>query len=441
MSSDFLPLVMFLSLFAMLAIGIPIAFSLASVSIVFAYFLWGFNALNLVVSAAWGAMNNFVVIAVPLFIFMAYILQKTDVVDDLYNTIFKWSGGLRGGLAIATIIVGAILGAVSGVVAAGVIGLGLIGLPQMLKHKYDKKMALGCVLGGGTLGQLIPPSTNMVLYGSVTGVSIAGLFAGGLSAGILLAIIYILYVLIRSLINPAFAPVLPREERATWKEKLLSLRGVFFPTILILVVLGSILFGVATPTAAAAFGAAGALIIGLCKRRLTWDIVYSSCYETIQVSAMVMWMMLGANSFSSVFSGLGGNTLVASIAMNLPGGANMVFFVFAVFIFFLGMFLEPGAIIFLAVPMLVPILVKLGFDSLWVGLVFNVLLQCGYLSPPFGFSLFYLHGCNCTEQGISIMDIYKSAIPFLAMQLVCILLIFIFPQLVLWLPNYLASIR
>ena len=254
MSSDLYPLLMFVLLFVLLAVGVPIAFSLAAVSIVFAYFLWGWGALNLLVSATWGSMNNFVIVAVPLFIYMAYILQKTNVVADLYDTIFKWSGGLRGGLAIATVIVGAILGAVSGVVAAGVIGLGLIGLPQMLKHGYNKKLALGCVLGGGTLGQLIPPSTNMVLYGCVTGVSIGGLFAGGLCAGGLLAVLYIGYVLIGALFNKDFAPALPLEERASWGEKFRSLRGVALPALLIAIVLGSILNGVATPTEAAAFG-------------------------------------------------------------------------------------------------------------------------------------------------------------------------------------------
>jgi len=434
MAREMYPLLMFASLFFLLAFGVPIAFSLAAVALIFAYTLWGPAALSIVVSATWGSMNNFVIIAVPLFIYMAYILQKTNVVEDLYKAFFKWSGGLRGRLAIATVVVGAILGAVSGVVAAGVIGLGLIGLPQMLKHGYNRRMSLGCVMGAGTLGQLIPPSTNMVLYGCVTGVSIGGLFAGGLSAGIFLAMIYIGYVLIRAYFNPSFAPSLPPDERATFIEKLVSLKSVLLPALLIIIVLGSILMGIASPTEAAAFGAGGALLIGLIKRRLTWEIVYSSCYETLSVSSMVGWTMIGAGAFGSVFSGLGGNTLIANIAMNMPGGPNMVFFVAAVFIFILGMFLEPGAIIFLAVPILAPILARLGFDPLWVGLAFNVLLQSAYLSPPFGFSLFYLKGC--TPDDIDIVDIYKASVPFLLLQIVCIALIFMYPSIVLWLPRY-----
>ncbi|MDR1578913.1 MAG: TRAP transporter large permease subunit [Synergistaceae bacterium] len=437
MPAEYYPLLMFVLLMVLLFIGVPIAFSLAFVAVVFTYFLWGASALNILISAAWGGMNNFVIIAVPLFIYMACILQKTKVVEDLYDAVFKWSGGLRGGLAIATVIVGAILGAVSGVVAVGVIGLGLIGLPQMLKHKYDKKLALGSVLGGGTLGQLIPPSTNMVLYGSVTGVSIGGLFAGGLCAGGLLAILYIVYIVIRGLADPDYCPALPPNERIGLREKISSLKGVVMPALLILVVLGSILGGLATPTEAAAYGAAGALVIGLIKRKLTWEIIYSSCYETLSVTSMVGWTMIGAGGFTAVFSALGGNNLVANIAMNMPGGPNAVFVISAVFIFFLGMFLEPGAIIFLAVPILAPILSRLGFDPLWVGLVFNVLLQCGYLSPPFGFSLFYLKGCAPSD--ITIADIYRSGIPFLTLQVVGVVVIFLFPKIVLWLPGYILG--
>lgn len=437
MDGELSPLFMFLALFPLLIAGVPIAFALAAVAIVFSYSLWGIGALNVLVSTSWGTMNNFVIIAVPLFIFMAYILQKTDVVGDLYDAFFKWSGPLRGGLAIATILVGAILGAVSGVVAAGVIGLGLIGLPQMIRHGYNRRMALGSVLGGGTLGQLIPPSTNMILYGAVTGVSIGGLFAGGISAGVLLATIYILYIVIRGLIDPNFAPALPVEERVSWKEKIVSLRSVFFPGILIILVLGTILLGIASPTEAAAFGAAGALIIGVVNRRLTWEIVYSSCYETVSVTAMVGFMMIGAGAFGSVFSGLGGNAIVAEFAMNMPGGPNMVFVVAAFFVFILGMFLEPGAVIFLAVPIIAPILSRMGFEPLWVGLAINVILQSAYISPPFGFSLFYLKGC--TPPDIDIIEIYKASAPLLILQAACLIIIFMFPQIVLWLPQYLLG--
>ena len=437
MGSELHPLLMFATLFVLLAAGVPIAFSLGAVAIVFSYVLWGPGALNILVSAAWGAMNNFVIIAVPLFIYMSYILQKTYVVEDLYDAFYKWSGGLRGGLVIATVIVGAFLGAISGVVAAGVIGLGLIGLPEMLKHGYNKNMSLGSVMASGTLGQLIPPSTNMVLYGAVTGVSIGGLFAGGIMAGLLLAMLYIGYVLIRAFMNPDFCPALPPDERATAKEKLLAVKSVFLPAFLIILVLGTILLGVASPTEAAAFGAAGALLIGLVKRRLTWEIVYSSCYDTLLITSMVGLVMICATAFGSVFSGVGGSRLVEQIAMNLPGGSTVVLLVSAIFFFILGMFLEPGAIIFFAVPIVAPILAKLGYDPLWIGIAFNVILQCGYISPPFGFSLFYLKGV--TPSNITITEIYSASIPFLLLQFLSILLIFYFPTIVLWLPQFLLG--
>ncbi len=357
MNEDILPLYMFFALFPLLVAGVPIAFALAAVAIVFSYFLWGAGALNILISTTWGTMNNFVIIAVPLFIFMAYILQKTNVVDDLYD--------------------------------------------------------------------------------AVTGVSIGGLFAGGISAGVLLATLYILYIFIRGLIDPVFAPALASEDRASWGEKLVSVRSVFFPGMLIVLVLGTILLGIASPTEAAAFGAAGAIVIGLINRRLTWEIVYSSCYETLSVTAMVGFMMIGAGAFGSVFSGLGGNAIVADFAMNMPGGANMVFVVAAIFVFILGMFLEPGAVIFLAVPIIAPILSRLGFDPLWIGLAINVILQSAYISPPFGFSLFYLKGC--TPSDISIIEIYKSSLPLLTLQAVCLVIIFMFPQIILWLPRYLLG--
>jgi tripartite ATP-independent transporter DctM subunit len=437
MGSELYPLLMFATLFVLLAAGVPIAFSLGAVAIVFSYVLWGPGALNILVSAAWGAMNNFVIIAVPLFIYMSYILQKTYVVEDLYDAFYKWSGGLRGGLVIATVIVGAFLGAISGVVAAGVIGLGLIGLPEMLKHGYNKKMSLGSVMASGTLGQLIPPSTNMVLYGAVTGVSIGGLFAGGIMAGLVLAALYIGYVLTRAFMNPDFCPVLPPEDRATAREKLLAFKSVFLPALLIILVLGTILLGIASPTEAAAFGAAGALVIGLVKRRLSWQIVYSSCYDTLLITSMVGFVMICATAFGSVFSGVGGSRLVEQIAMNLPGGSTVVLLVSAIFFFILGMFLEPGAIIFFAVPIVAPILAKLGYDPLWIGIAFNVILQCGYISPPFGFSLFYLKGV--TPSNITITEIYNASLPFLLLQFLGILLIFYFPSIVLWLPQFLLG--
>lgn len=437
MATDFTPLLMFAFLFLALFLGVPIAFSLAGVSITFAYFLWGYGGMTLLVSAVWGTMNNFTLVAIPLFIFMAIMLEKSDVIADLYDCFYKWSGPVRGGLAVATILVGTIIGAVSGVVAAGIIGLGVIALPQMLGYKYDKKLSLGSIMAGGTLGQLIPPSLNMVVYGAVTGVSVGKLFAGGLSVGLTLAGLFIAYILIRSFINKDLCPSLPVEERASWKEKFNSLKVIFLPSLLIIVVLGTILSGAATPTEGAAVGALGAILFSIITRRLRWSILKLTCIETLKITSMVGWIIAGASAFSAVFSGIGGNRLIQEIAMSMPGGKWGVLGLSIFFILFLGMFLETVAMIMLAAPIVSPLLASYGFDPLWWGLIFMTLLQMAFLSPPFGFALFYLKGV--TPKDISIEDIYVSSFPFLGLQLICVLLLLLFPAIGLWLPNLLMK--
>jgi len=433
MIDNLMPLIMFVALFILLLIGIPIAFSLCLTGIIFSYFMWGVRGFSLMTSAAWGTMNNFTLIAIPLFVFMAALLEKTGVVSDLYDTFYKWSGPVRGGLAVATVMVGAILGAVSGVVAAGVVGLGLIALPEMLKYKYDRKISLGSVMAGGTLGQLIPPSLNMVVYGAITGTSVGKLFAGGIVAGLLLSVLFIIYILLRAFLNPELCPALPLASRATWREKFKSLKNVFLPSMLIIFVLGSILSGAATPTEGAAVGAFGSILYGILTNRLSWSILKKASYDTVRLTTMVGWVIVGASFFSGVFSGIGGNRLIMNIAMSLPGGKWGVLVLAILFILFLGMFLETVAMIMLAAPIVSPILVTLGFDPLWWGLVFMTLLQVAFLSPPFGFALFYLKGV--TPKNIAIEEIYWSSLPFMGLQMLGVILIIVFPGLVMWLPN------
>lgn len=382
-------------------------------------------------------MNNFVLIAMPLFIFMALILEKADIVSDLYGAFYKWSGPIRGGLAVATILVGAFLGAISGVVAAGVIGLTVIGLPQMLKYGYDRKLCLGTILAGGTLGQLIPPSTNMVVYGAITGISVGGLFLGGLSTGLALAFVYSVYILGRSLIDKNLCPVLPQAERATTREKIRALKKVLFPFFLIIGVLGSIMTGMASPTEAAAVGAGGALLFAFVTRRLNWEILKSSCLQTLGIASMVGWLIASASAFGSVFTGIGGNIMVTQIALSLPGGKWMVLLLSVLFVFALGMFLETTAIIMLAAPILTPIMIKLGFDPLWWGIVFMTLLQMSYLSPPIGLSIFYM--MSATPPEIKVNEIYRSTIPFLGLQFAMIVILIFFPSIATYLPKILLN--
>lgn len=431
------PLLMFAALLLSLLAGIPIAFGLAFISIGFAAVLWGPASMSLLISSAWGTMNNFTLMAVPLFIFMAILLEKTGIITELYDTFYKWSGGLRGGLAVATILVGTIIGAVSGVVAAGVIGLGVIALPQMEKYKYDKNISLGAITAGGTLGQIIPPSLNMVVYGAVAGVSVGNLFVGGVSIGALLAGMYIAYILIRSFIDKDLCPALPKEDRASFKEKIISLKNILVPSILILFVLGSILTGAATPTEGAGIGCIGALIYGLLGKKLDLKKVKETSIETFKISGMVIWIIIAAGAFSSVFSGVGGNAMMHQLAGIIPGG-GIGFVLFAsIIVVILGMFLETIAIIMLIGPIFSPVIVSFGYDPLWWGLLFMTLLQIGYISPPFGLSLFYLKGA--VPDKVTIQELYRSSIPFITIQLICITLIILFPKIALWLPELLAK--
>jgi tripartite ATP-independent transporter DctM subunit len=437
MEIDLLPVLMFAFLFLALGLGLHIAFGLYAIALGFAFFLWGGGGMNIVIMSIWGAMNNFALIAIPLFVFMALMLEKSQLVTDLYTCFYKWSGPLRGGLAVATILVGAVIGAVSGVVAAGVIGLGVIALPQMEQYKYNRSVNIGSILAGGTLGQIIPPSLVMVIYGAVTGVSVGKLFAAGVSAGLLLSFLFCLYILIRSYFQVDFCPALPKDSRATWREKFESLKVLILPMALIILCLGAILSGMATPTEGAGVGAFGAILFSIVTRRFTWKILRSCLVDTLKVSSMIGWMIGGAASFGAIFAGIGGNKMVLDIAMNMPGGNWGVLVLSIAFIFFLGMFLETAALIMLAAPIVSPVLAKLGFDPLWWGILFMTLLQIAYISPPFGFALFYLKGV--TPPHIKLGDIYWASLPFIALQMTAVILIVFFPILGLWLPNLLAN--
>lgn len=434
---NLVPLWMFGALFAVIITGIPIAFTLMLLSVIFAFVYMGPNGLTLITSAIWGSMNNFTLVAIPLFIFMAVCLEKSGIVSDLYDTFYKWSGPVRGGLAVATIIVGSIIGAVSGVVAAGVIGLGLVALPSMDKYKYDRNISMGAVMAGGTLGQLIPPSLNMVVYGSIVGVSVGSLFAGGISCGLLLAFLYIVYILCRCLLNKNLCPALPKEERATWSEKFKSLSNIFLPSLIILVVLGCILTGVTTATEGAAIGAFFALLFSIITKRINKKLMYDAAIDTLRISSMVGWIIASATGFGAVFAAIGGTTMVQTLAKSMPGGRMGVLIACILFVVFLGMFLETVAIIMLAAPIVSPILAALGFDPLWWGLLFMMLLQIGFLSPPFGFALFYLKGV--TPKDVEIEHLYKAALPYIGMMIIGVILVIIFPGIATWLPNILIK--
>lgn len=437
MSPYLVSLIMFSSLLVLIIVGIPIAFATAIIGLVCAYTLWAEASIFIVLTSISGVMSNWVLVAVPLFVFMAILLNGLGVVADLYEAIYKWSGPVSGGLAVATILVGTVMGAMTGLVAGVVVALALIALPQMLRYNYDKTIPLGAVMAGGSQAQLVPPSIILVVYGAMTLTSVGCLFASGICCGLLFAILYCIYILTRARLNKDLCPTLPPQDRATWREKFVSLRLVILPAFLIVFVLGAILTGTATPTEGSAVGCVGALICGVVNRRLRWSVIREAASETLKISTMILWIAMGSTCFGAVFTGIGGHALIIQLAEVLPMGAWGVFAAMMFMLFILGCFMDQTAIIFICAPMFAKAASSLGFDPIWFGMVFLLFMIVGFLTPPFGYALFYVRGV--APEGISIGDIYKSAVPFIGLQIIGIALVIIFPQIAVWLPHMLFA--
>ena len=437
MSIEFITVLMFLLLIFLMIIGLPIAFCLGSVGILFAYLFWGPASLALVSTNLYGFMSDFILLAIPLFVFMANMLQHSGVAENLYDTMHKWFGPVRGGLAIGTVAICAVIAAMSGLSAAGTLSTGIVALPAMLKRKYDKSIAIGSVSAGGALGALIPPSVPMVVYSFLASVSVGRMFLAGILPGIMLTLFYILYIGIRSFAVPELCPALKPEERASWNEKIKALKLVILPILLIFVVLGSIFTGMATPTEAAAVGALGSIICSLINGRLTWPKLRDSAYGTIKLTAMLMWIMAAASIFNSIFTGLGASQLISESIIGFKLSPWVIVIGMQFTLFFLGMIMDPNGIMMITIPIYVPIINMLGFDPVWFGILYIINIEIAYLTPPFGWNIFYLK--SIVPEGITLIDIYKSVIIFVALQIAGLLLVMIFPQLALMLPNYLMG--
>ena len=436
MSIELITLLLFGALLLFLALGLPLSFVLGGVGMVGCYFLWGSKGLFVAAAQAYGAMGKFTLLAIPLFILMAMVLERAGVADDLYTMMHRWMGPLRGGLAIGTVLICAIFAAMSGISATATVSMGLIALPAMLKRGYDKIMAMGVISGGGALGILIPPSVPMILYATLTGESIGGLFAGGVFPGLLLALIFILYIGIRCFFQPRMGPALPREERATWREKFISLKAVTLPVVIIVMVLGSIYAGVCTATEAAALGCLGAVISAGVYRKLNWTLLKESCHRTASLTAMIIWILIGAYCFTSVYTGTGAHELMEHLLLSIPGGRYAILITIQMVFFILGCILDPAGIIMICTPVFVPVIKSLGFDPLWFGVLFIMNMEMGYLTPPFGFNLFYMKAI--APPGVTMTDIYRSVVPFVALQGLGLAIVIIFPEIALWFPRMLA---
>jgi tripartite ATP-independent transporter DctM subunit len=435
MSIELTALIMFVSLVVLLLTGLPLVFVLGGLAMVFSYFLWGPNSMLLVTLQGWRVMTTYSFVAIPLYIFMAVILQRSGVIEDLFTVMRMWFGPLRGGLAIGTVVICTLMAAMTGIVGAAVATMGILALPAMLNRKYDKRIALGCICAGGTLGILIPPSVITVVYAVTAGVSIGRMFMGGVGPGLLLSSLFITYIAIRCWLQPELGPAPPKEERQKYSfmHKLIALRAIILPIMLIIGVLGSIYAGIASPTEAAGVGCVGAIISATIYRRLTWVNIKKSVYSTAKTTAMILWITIGARCFISVFSAVGGDELVMNFVSDLAVNRWIVLILIQLMLIFLGLFLDEIGIILLCVPIFLPIIKDLGFDPIWFGILFLVNAQMDYITPPFGYTLFYLKGV--APEGVTMGDIYRSIIPFVLLQAFGLALCMIFPQIVLWLPS------
>ncbi len=427
--------ILFGSLFLVLATGIPVSFALGGVGVIFTFFLWGPNAVGTIAFAAFDLMSSPILLAAPLFLLMGIILQESGIADDVYEMFYRWMGPVRGGLAIGTIIICTIFAAIIGVSGASTITMGLIALPSMFKRNYDKNIVLGSIAAGGILGILIPPSVIMIIYAMISGESVGDLFAAGVIPGLMLATLYILYIGIRCYFQPNLGPVLPKEERATFKEKIVSLKAVVLPLILIFLVLGTIYLGICTPTEAAAIGALGAFICAAIRKKLNFDLVKTASRQTFRLVGMALWVLLGASMFNSLYRAVGAQSLIISLVGQLGMTPWTVLILMQVSLFVLGMLMDDFAVVMLCVPIYVPIIKTLGFNPLWFAMLFMVQIQMAYLTPPYGFNLFYLKSIVPPE--ITMGDLYRSVVPFVCLQLIGLILVMIIPQLALWLPSLL----
>jgi len=433
MSIELVTILLFGSVFFLFAIGCPISFALIIVGIVFGVSLWGPAHLYMVASSLYGATTSQILVAIPLFILMGNVLANTGIAAKLFKALYFWSGPIRGGLAMGTEAICAIFAAMCGTSTAATITMGTIALPEMLKRKYDKNLAVGSVGSGGLLGILIPPSVIAIIYASVSGVSVGRLYFGMFIPGFLLAFLYVLYIGVRAYLQTEWAPSISKEQRPSWKEKFVALKGVILPVLIVIAVLGGIYSGIITPTEAAGVGAICVFIAAAIDRSLSWQSLKQSLLATLRLTSMVVWLIMGVTVFTNVYNALGAPDLINRVISMLPGGGFGVIVLMQLSIFFLGMIMDDVAIILLCTPMYLPIVTSLGFDPLWFGILFMVNMQCAWLTPPYGFNLFYIRAITPPE--ISMGDIYRSVLPFICLQILCLLLVMFFPPLATWLPS------
>jgi len=428
---EYLPLILFVLIFVLILFGFPVAFTLGGISIIAGVIIFDIDFFYLLGLRVFGTMQNFVLLAVPLFVFMGIMLEKSGIAEKLLETMALLFGRFKGGLAIAVVIVGAMLAASTGIVGATVVTMGLISLPTMLKNGYGPKISTGVIASSGTLGQIIPPSVVLVLLGSVLNVSVGDLFLAAIVPGLGLVVLYLLYIIVYSKIYPEHAPGMPEEEIIAFKKEGFSfalVKSFVFPFFLILSVLGSIFLGIASPTEAAGVGAFGAMILTVVQGRFNLTILKSVMKETTMITAMVFMILVGATAFSLVFRALEGEKLLLSLIQQSDLGLYGFLFAVMLIVFVAGFFIDFIEIIFIVVPVVAPIFVAMEVDLIWIGILLAINLQTSFLTPPFGFALFYLKGVAPPE--VKTSDLYLGILPFVTIQLLFLIALIMFPEII-----------
>lgn len=426
-------LLMFVLLFALLLVGYPVAFTLGAIALLFGSIFLGASFFDLLPLRIWGVMTNFTLLAVPLFVFMGVVLEKSGLAEELLSTMGRLFGRIRGGLAISVVMVGALLAATTGVVGASVVTMAVIALPAMLNRGYAPSLASGTIAASGTLGQIIPPSIILILLGDVIGVPVGELFIGAVIPGLLLILSYMAYIAYTAWRHPHMAPAVTKDDPDLPHLAISVMKSLLPPLFLIVAVLGSIFFGIASPTESAAVGALGALILAALNKRLTLSNLQDAMQKTTRLTSMVFLIFIGATAFGLVFVGMGGDKLILDIFSGLPGGKWTFLVLSMLLIFVLGFFLDFIEICFIVVPVLAPVAMVLGLDPLWFALLIAMNLQTSFLTPPFGFSLFYLKAS--APPSLKLASIYKGIVPFVIIQVVVLGLLIAVPELSLWLPS------
>jgi len=436
-SPELLTIIMLGSIFVGVITGFPLAIPIGGVAVIIGFLLYGTTSFDLIFSRIYGLVTNYTLLAVPLFIFMGGMLQHSGIAEKMYDSLYLWLGGLRGGLAIVTVVIGTMLAATVGIIAASITMLGMVALPAMVKRGYDKSLASGTVVAAGCLGILIPPSIMLIVYGPMAMISVGKLFMAAFPAGFMLSGLYITYISIRCWLRPADGPAIPHEERTVpFMRKTIMLLTSIAPTaILILAVLGVIFLGIAAPTEAAASGAVVATILALAYRRLTFKIFTGTALETLRLTGMILLIGSCAYAFVGIFLSAGCGKVVEELILSMPGGKWGAFGIIMFIIFMLGFFIDWIGILFIIIPIISPLVEPLGFHPLWFAMMVCVNLQTSFMTPPFAPGIFFLRGTASPELGLPMADIIRGVIPFIILVLIGVVLLVVFPEIILWLPG------